>query len=257
MRDPMTLGARITGLVLIAAATLSRSAEIVVSRAGPESEPVPAYTLVRCACENSPEGGDWLLWKVRHARDLTVRVDVQEYDEAQRIVWVAPPGRYLVEAMGSIGGKPVWIDQVVEIAGPGPQPGPEPPPGPQPPPNPPAPDLPDGKYKLARFSFDLAAGVAAPHRPLAAQLADGLERIANQIRGDGAGSRSIETLDEAQREVGDHFRAVLGATDSPAYQAWAPWLKGWSDRVLTLGPSWPDDVEAVYRETATGLGAVR
>lgn len=238
---------------LLFAAFPADAAEIGV--AGWSEGPVAPYTLIRCDCVGFTHAeGDWVVWKVRNARDLTKSADVQAYAGGFQIVWTAPPGAYVVEAVGELGSEHVWLDKVVQIGDAPPTP--PTPPGPEPP-VPPTPDIPDGKYKLARLAYDAAMAVPAEHRSAAAKLAENYEFVANGIHGDGAGSRSINSIAEAQAAIRDANGEVLGQPDSPLAKAWFPFLGKWAERVGGIKPDFPDDLEAVFSETSVGLKAVK
>ena len=239
------------------------SQEIVVAgKMLGEEETIKPYTLVRCHCDVVPEQpseDDWLAWKVRNARDLTISADVEPSQDGFSIVFTGPPAAWVVETVGEIGGKHFWLDRVVVIGSPQPAPEPSPEPGPGPGPSPgPRPDFPDGRYGMAAFSYSAAMKVADEYRGRAKDMAEVFDLVANGIRGDGSGSRSYSSTAEAQQAAFEMIWDIVDGYESDAHQAWdAPFFAPWASKAEQDNPPFPDGVEALFRETSQGLGAVK
>ncbi len=185
-----------------------------------------------------------------------------EVDNGRKVVFATgTAGRYtfvLVAANAQADGKPlVAVARHVLTVG-DPQPNPNPP-GPNPPgPNPPGPQpepLPPGKYGLAAFSRDAAAGVqlaAAERVRTAAALAGSFDSIASTI---AAGA--IKTPADAIAATQANNITVLGSTRD----AWRPWAEALRVRLNSLSEAGQltgmDDYITAWREISTGLRAVK
>ena len=131
---------------------------------------------------------------------------------------------------------------------PGPEPGPEPTP-----PEPPEPDLPEGRFGLARLTYQLARQhVPDGSRAVADALAENYRGIAARIAA-GTLSEPVEILAETtagnRRAVGDDAKA------------WMPFFQQLAARMRELDQGGelksPEDFQQAWAEIATGLDAVR
>ena len=221
----------------------------------------PPYSLIRLKAGGESQS---FAWSVVNSELLIAEFAV--LDSGREVVFTGPPGRYLVTLVGMREGGIDLLQRSVVIGvaptpNPTPTPVPTPIPQPTPPgPTPPKPDFDKGKFDLARQTYDWCQ-VLTQHRDVADELADNFERVANGIHGDGAGSRSIPTKEAAQAEIRKLNAAVLGTAKGDKIEAWIAVLKPWGERVRDLDAAgkldWPGGVEAVYRETAEGLRAVK
>jgi hypothetical protein len=180
-----------------------------------------------------------------------------EVDNGRKVVFATgTAGRYtfvLIAANAQADGKPqVAVARHVLTVG-EPQPNPNPPnpdpPGPQP--NP----LPPGKYGLASFARDAAAGVqlvAAERARTAVALAGSFDSIASTI---AAGA--IKTPADAIGATQANNITALGS----ARDAWRPWAEALRVKLNTLSDSGQmssmDDYIVAWREISTGLRAVK
>jgi hypothetical protein len=180
-----------------------------------------------------------------------------EVDNGRKVVFATgTAGRYtfvLVAANAQADGKPqVAVARHVLTVG-DPQPNPIPPnpnpPGPQPDP------LPPGKYGLASFTRDAAAGVplsATERVRTAAALAGSFDSIASTI---AAGA--IKTQADAIAATQANNITALGS----AREAWRPWAESLRVKLNALSESGQlatmDDYITAWREISTGLRAIK
>ncbi len=150
--------------------------------------------------------------------------------------------------------------------GPGPSPGPEPIPPPNPNPGP-TPDLPDGQYKISKFTYDLVIQkVPVEARKKAPDLANSYISVADKIRvslsklAAGVPLAATDLVPDAaniMKAIRTSNATVLGSSAND----WQAWNKLYGDKVYELynGKTLnkPSDWEILFRETATGLKAVK
>jgi len=176
-----------------------------------------------------------------------------EVENGRKIVFASgSPGRYTFVAVGAnadSSGKPsvAVAKHVLTIGDPGPPPNPVPP-NPDPP-------LPPGKYGLATFARDNAAGVALDatnKKSTALSLANSFESIASTIAA-GALKDAAAIITATQ----SNNAAALGAYRP----SWQPWGEQLRQKLNTLSESRQlvstEDYATAWREIATGLRAVK
>jgi hypothetical protein len=140
-----------------------------------------------------------------------------------------------------------------------PDPTPPAPPGPTPPPAPPVPTptFPDGKFKLAAWTFAAANKVAASGRPAqAAALAAALKGMSSAVR---AGAIKDPT-DLLQKTLTANLAAL--AQSGGLRDDWLPFFKllqshVYDDFYATKQINTIDDFATAFDEIAMGLGAVK
>lgn len=245
----------------MAAASICGAAEIAVD--GLVDGRIAAFQPIVCRFDSGAQSFQWRVFSQQ--MDVVRAFPIDGHGGAE-VVWFGPPGKYLVfcdtasiDAEGKLVRDGAAVNVVIGSAPPVP-PGPDPP-GPDPPgPDPPGPQppvIPDGRFKLGRLAYDAAMAIPVEHRAVAGRLADNYELVARGIHGDGVNSRPIPDIPSAQAEIRESNGAVLGGPDSALAKAWFPFLGAWAARVREINPGYPDDLEAVFAETAAGLRAVR
>lgn len=138
--------------------------------------------------------------------------------------------------------------------GPGPSPGPVPPgPGPNPGPGPvpPAPVIPDGRYKLGQFMYDLSKTMPAAER---AALATELHRLSGLISAGAATpapNPGIRTKAQLVSETVAGFPKALGAS----LVSWQPILTQMTTKMDSLNIVAIADCQTAFNELAAGLEA--
>lgn len=146
--------------------------------------------------------------------------------------------------------KLLMDEVVVEGDVPGPDPGPGP--GPNPNPNPPAPVLPDGKYKLAKFSYDnsLQKVDASIRKADSLALATSFNGIASKIA-----SGSFTSLEDILKETQTSNRTALKDNTNK----WENFFIELQKNLYTLYKgkqmATMEDFATAWKEIATGLEA--
>ena len=231
---------------IVGATICMYSAVFGLEIAGPER--CDEHQLVRMELLGESESCSWLVL----GEGMTL-VDLESAADGRKCVFTGPPGRYVVVAIASQGGRIAQGQKLLEIGRSKPIP-----PGPSPvPPNPPpVPEFPMGRFGLARDAY-VWLGQVQGNRELSLPIAANFERVANGIRGDGAGSQTITDADSARRLIRTWNKEVLGGPEDMRFKHWLPWLEAWTKRVEALDGEgkidWPAGVEAVFRETSVGL----
>lgn len=210
----------------------------------------PGDLVVLSAERSSGDAMAWVAVNIEPGRYL-------EIEQGRKLVFAtARPGRYtfVLIAASLIDGDVTALTARHEVVIGNPGPGPTPPPGPDPQPQPdPTPQpLPDGRYKLAEAARGWAASIPEPAREKATALAGAIDATAAQI---AAGVlKDFEAINAAAKSANN---AALGS-DRPA---WEPFFQALDKR---LGELWDAgqvsdvaDMADVFRETATGLRAVK
>lgn len=133
------------------------------------------------------------------------------------------------------------VHAVVFRAGPHPHPGPAPPP-----PAPPGPDLPDGRYKLAKWAYDNSAGLPKA-KDIGQCFAATAAKIAAGVLGDPP---SVE------KDTRDCNRNLLG---EPEREQWRGFFAQLKEKLITLDESGElrtlADYQTAWTELAIGLKA--
>lgn len=128
---------------------------------------------------------------------------------------------------------------------------PTPGPGPVDPVNPVKPVLPDGKFKLASFIYDLTATSGMPAAECKA-LAQAFEGISGRIAaGAATPNEGIKSKPQLIKESLDATRLALGTS----YNKWAPVLGQMTTKMDSLAVSALIDYQTAYNELAKGLNA--
>ncbi len=142
----------------------SPSERLTVDVDGPET--VQPGKLVKLTAGGNGEAFAWRL--AGASADL---YDVSESGKACYFA-TATPGRYVFVVAAARGNPPELLQVEFTITVEGVAPGPQP--------QPVAPVLPDGRYKLAQFAYDLAKKLPATDKPLLSELGGNYSAVASQ-----------------------------------------------------------------------------
>lgn len=203
----------------------------------------PGDILVLDASESE---ADYFAWTVQPQLPEP-RQTIMVLEGGSKCLVCSVPGTYTVTlAVSDANG----IDQIqwtvaVDANGPSPGPGPEP--------QPDVPVIPEGRFKIAKPSYDAAMAVASPNRAKEAQtLALGLEGVAASI--------SAGVLSGAQNIL----TAILAANNAAlgdAVPLWVTWGSTIGEKIKANYQAGllvsTDDWSTCIREISTGLKAVK